>query len=245
MGKQVDPRSVKYNGEYGVGPDGGVYNRKGQETWGSEYNRNVRETKEREKEARLQAEQDERRERERRENYEREQRRQASFSGGGGGGSSFSFAGLFGGILAFFAGYLALIPIVLILMAGAIIYGILKENSRSIKRSVSGFFATIGKIFTMPFTAWPTLWKASGLFRILEIAFALGIIIYTIKRFRNDRFFLDTPYIPALIGFVLLELVHHFFGGLGIIASLYNGLCLAIPVLIILKIIDTINDRRI
>lgn len=35
MGRQVDPRSVKYNGEYGVGPDNGVYNRKGQETWGS------------------------------------------------------------------------------------------------------------------------------------------------------------------------------------------------------------------
>lgn len=34
-------------------------------------------------------------------------------------------------------------------------------------------------------------------------------------------------------------------GEYGVIASLYNGLCLAIPVLIILKIIDTINDRKI
>ncbi len=243
MGKQVDPRSVKYNGEYGIGTDGGVYNRKGQETWGSEYNRNVRETREAEQAARQQAEQEAKREKERRENAEREQRRLASFSGGGGGGSSFSFGGLFGGILAFFAGYLAFIPVVLILMAGAIVYGILKENSRSIKRSVSGFFATIGKIFTMPFTAWPTLMKASGLFRFLEIAFALGIIIYTVRRYRNDRFFLDVPYTPTLIGFVLLEFLHHFFGGLGIIGSLYNGLCLALPVLIILRIIEAINDR--
>ena len=247
MSKDIDPRQVKYgNGEYGTGPDGRIYNRQGGETWQSQYDRNVRETREIREEneaARRRYEEEQRRSRER--EYARPSSRSSGLTDGISGG------GLLSGFFALLTGWLGLIPIVLVLMGGAIIYGIIKENSHSISSVFdligdffSGLFSVLGQIFTMPFTAWPDLFADLGSFFCkLELLFGIGIILYTINELRKDHFFMDYPYLLTVLGFTLLEFLHHFSGPLGFIASLYNGLCLSLPVLLILLLISRIGDR--
>ena len=233
----IDPRQVNYDSQdYGTGPDGRRYNRQGNETWESEYIHNVNETYRQNEEARI--------------NYENSQKNSNNYDYSGyvssvGSGPSFSLGGLFTGFLGLLTGWFGLFIIAALLYVGAIMFGFLKYHSTGIIGFFSKVFEVIAAVFTMPFTAWPTLLKDfwHSLFNPLETIFAIGIIVYTISYARNNEFFPDKTYETAIIGMIVLEFIHHFFNDLGLIGSIYNGLCLSIPVLIILAVVEKIKDR--
>ena len=240
----IDPRRVHYQGnkEFGQSDEGRTYNRKGGESWQSVYDHNVAETKEQEKEARRKFEEEEDRK-----SRQQPQRMSSSpsYDVPSAGGASFGLGGLLGGVAALFTGYLGCAAVVGALMLVCAVIGFLEYHSRGLRKFFRNALGAVGDFFSMPFTAWPYLFLMlkDSFWCKMELIFSIGIIVYTIIRYRNDRFFVDVPYIPALVGLVVLEFIRHFNGEFGVIGSLYNGVCLAIPVLIILSVIEKIADN--
>ena len=241
----IDPRKVKYNGgEYGRGPDGGIYNRQGGETWESRYNRNVRETEQRRAEEA----------RRRRLAEEEERRRYRPQSGGGyipsvpmGGGGFFTGVGsLFTGIGVFIIG----LPAFGLLMAilGAVVYfgpTALSKVLEFLGNVLVTVVTVIWKIISMPFTAWPHLvsgLKASFCCK-LELILSGGVLLFSVFHWRKQILTDSIPYYIAFIGLVVLEFLRHFSGSLGWLEALYNGICLSLPVMLLLYIIDKIYER--
>ena len=190
----IDPRQVRYNGgEYGTGPDGGTYNRQGNETWESKYNRNVKETKQRYAAAREQYEAEEKRK------SPRQYSQQRSYNSS----PSFSFDGLFSGIGGFLVGWLGLFIIAAVLVAIAVLVGFVQYHAKGVMGFFGTVFSVIRKIVTMPFTAWPTLFSNRSFIGTLETVFAVGVIIFTIRCFRDGLYiWILPPYLPAFLGVV-------------------------------------------
>ena len=242
MSKDIDPRFVNYpgNSEYGYGPDGYKYNRQGGMTAASKAEKARKEwqrsQRARQEEARRSA----------------PAPKMSDYSGG-----SYSGPSLFGALFASLglAAPFVVTGLIVIMMAGF----------AKMLEPWLYFARLIWNVLKHVFTAWPEVFarrKEIGfIFHVfrsfgnywvypLEILLAIGTIGYTVRKFVNsdtNAWLRDTPYGVAFCGFVILEVLHHFTAnsiyGYGLIMSIWNGICLSLPVLIIMFGITEIGDK--
>ena len=264
MGIQTDPSKLNFNGgEYATFTDANgntrTVNEQGRETWQSEYDNNVRETREREEAQRQGAAEAEKIQQaeERKRNQEEEKRRreaqQNSRSSTASSGSSMAgfFLGTAGLALPFiFNGVLVLILAVL----------------GKIFAPVMPLVELLWELFWMFLDCWFRVfskWFSGELYKTffrnlmsrwvfpVEMAIAAIFLIGTlIKCFSsNDYWYEDNKNMKPLIIFPVLELLHSLTAGsdryysFGPLKSIANGLFLGMWVMIVMGWIIRLVDR--
>ena len=266
MGKYENPNNLNFNGgDYATSTDAQgnvhIHNRQGRETWQSEYDNNVRETREnneaqrqRAAESKKQQQAEQRKRQQDEEERKRRASRQRSASGGSPSGSGLAgfFLGTAGLALPFvFNGILVIILAVL----------------GKILSPVMPLIQLIRELFWMFLTCWIRVlknWFTGAKYGVffkdlrcrwifpVEMAIAIIFLISTlVKSIRGDDFWHeDEKNLKPLIIFPVLELLHSFttigtYYTYGHLKSIANGLFLGMQLLIVMGwIIRFIEDRK-